>query len=101
MAPPPAARLSDLVIPPAGLQAEVIALKILEVLAQPYDLGGQPYLCTASIGIALFSNHQFTSFELLKQADLAMYDAKASGHNTVRFHIPGTQIPHGACSEKN
>ena len=89
------------IVEETAAQAEVIALKILEVLAQPYDLGGQPYLCTASIGIALFSNHQFTSFELLKQADLAMYDAKASGHNTVRFHVPGTQISHGACSEKN
>lgn len=80
-------------------QAEVIALKILDVLSQPYNLGGHPYLGTASIGIALFLDHQFTSFELLKQADLAMYDAKASGHNTLRFHVPGTQIAHGACKE--
>jgi diguanylate cyclase (GGDEF)-like protein/PAS domain S-box-containing protein len=88
------------IVEETATQAEIIALKILEVLSLPYDLGGQPYLCTASIGIALFSNHQFTSFELLKQADLAMYEAKARGHNTVRFYVPGTQIPHGAYSEK-
>ena len=89
------------VVEETATQAEIIALKILEVLAQPYDLGGHPYFCTASIGIALFSNHQFTSSELLKQADLAMYDAKASGHNAVRFHVPETQIPPGACSERS
>ena len=89
------------VVDEAATQVQIIALKILEVLSQPYDLGGQPYFCTASIGIALFSNHQFTSPELLKQADLAMYDAKASGHNTVRFHVPGKLIPPGACDEKS
>lgn len=82
-------------------QAEIIAQKILETLDQTYDLGGHPYRCTASIGIALFANHQFTSFELIKQADLAMYDAKATGRNAVRFFTPGMQIPVGACSGKS
>lgn len=73
--------------------AGIIAEKILETLNQPYDLGGHRCRCTASIGIDLFSNHQFTSFELIKHADLAMYEAKATGRNAIRFFAPEMQFP--------
>ena len=89
------------IVEETAAQAEIIGQKILETLSQPYDLGGDPYLCTASIGITLFTNHQFNSFELLKQADLSMYDAKAAGRNAVRFFTPGMQLPLAACSEKS
>ena len=74
------------------MQADVVGEKILETLSEPYDLNGHAYRCTASIGITLFSNHQSTSFELLKQADLAMYEAKATGRNAVRFFAPATPL---------
>ena len=74
-------------------QAEAVGQKILALLSQPYDLGGHTHRSSASIGVTLFSNHQSTPFELLKQADLAMYEAKAAGRNTIRFYTPEMQLP--------
>lgn len=87
--------LSDLstTIEESATQAEIVGRKILSTLSQTYDLDGCPYQSTASIGITVFSNHQSTHFELLKQADLAMYEAKARGRNTLCFFTPGMQLP--------
>jgi diguanylate cyclase (GGDEF)-like protein/PAS domain S-box-containing protein len=87
--------LSDLstILEETATQAETVGQKILATLCQPYDLDGHPYQCTASIGITVFSNHQSTHFELLKQADLAMYEAKATGRNTLCFYTPEMQLP--------
>ena len=49
------------------------------------------YHCTASIGITLFGAHSANVDELLKQADLAMYQAKDSGRNAIRFFDPEMQ----------
>ena len=68
----------------AATQAEAAAQKILETLNQNYQLGSQNYTGGVSIGITLFSN-QANVDELLKQADLAMYEAKSSGRNSLRF----------------
>jgi EAL domain-containing protein (putative c-di-GMP-specific phosphodiesterase class I) len=57
-----------------------------------YHLANQDYRITTSIGATLFSGHDTSSDELLKQADLAMYKAKDSGHNTLRFFDPQMQI---------
>ena len=75
------------------VQAETIGEKILTALSQPYDLSGHEYRNTASVGVTLFSNHQATLLELLKEADLAMYAAKATGRNTLRFFAPEMQLP--------
>jgi diguanylate cyclase (GGDEF)-like protein/PAS domain S-box-containing protein len=75
----------------AAALARVVAEKILEAFKEPYDLQGTPYLCTVSIGIALFNRPTDTVEELLKQADLAMYQAKAAGRNTLRFFDPQMQ----------
>ena len=75
------------------VQAETIGEKILTALSQPYDLSGHEYRNTASVGVTLFSNHQATPLELLKEADLAMYAAKATGRNTLRFFAPEMQLP--------
>jgi diguanylate cyclase (GGDEF)-like protein len=42
--------------------------------------------CTSSIGVALFSNHEASPEDILKWADMAMYQAKESGGNQVRFY---------------
>jgi diguanylate cyclase (GGDEF)-like protein len=42
--------------------------------------------CSASIGVALFLNHEADQSEILKWADAAMYQAKEAGRNTIRFH---------------
>ena len=75
----------------AASQAELIGEKILATLNQPYQLGTYAYQSTASIGIALFSNHNQSLEDLLKHADIAMYQAKKAGRNTMRFFDPKMQ----------
>jgi diguanylate cyclase (GGDEF)-like protein len=76
----------------AATQTETIAEKILSTLSQPFQLGIHIYHITSSIGIAVFSNYDFSVDELLKQADIAMYQAKKAGRNTMRFFNPQMQI---------
>ncbi|HEY1984289.1 MAG TPA: PAS domain S-box protein [Terracidiphilus sp.] len=66
----------------AAEQAKTAAGKILSVVEQPYLLDGQEWLATASIGITTFRSKQENTSEILKQADIAMYQAKESGRNT-------------------
>ncbi|MBE0472198.1 MAG: EAL domain-containing protein [Methyloprofundus sp.] len=75
----------------AATRAELAAQKVLSMLNQPYQLAGAPYHNTPSIGVKLFSGHQETLEELLKHADLAMYQAKAKGRNTIRFYDTSMQ----------
>ncbi len=75
----------------AAAQAEVVGEKIVETLNQTCQLGTQEYHCTPSIGITLYCGHDASSDELLQQADLAMYQAKAAGRNTLRFFQPDMQ----------
>lgn len=75
----------------AATQVEAVGEKILAALNQPYQLGQHEYHCTPSIGVALFSNHNQSQEELLKHADIAMYQAKKAGRNTIRFFDPKMQ----------
>jgi diguanylate cyclase (GGDEF)-like protein len=75
----------------AAAQAEVVGEKIVVALNQTYQLGAQEYNCTPSIGLTLYCGHDASSDELLQQADLAMYQAKAAGRNTLRFFQPDMQ----------
>lgn len=85
--------LEDLSMAPqeAASHAEAVCDKILHALNQPYQLDGQTYHSTASIGIALFGSTQNSVEELMKQADVAMYQAKSGGRNTQRFFDPEMQ----------
>jgi diguanylate cyclase (GGDEF)-like protein/PAS domain S-box-containing protein len=75
----------------AASKAELIGAKIRTVLNQPCDLNDYQYIGTASIGITLL-DHQVSNIEqLLKQADMAMYRAKSSGRNEIRFYDPAMQ----------
>jgi diguanylate cyclase (GGDEF)-like protein len=69
----------------AAAQTEAIGEKILATLNQPYQLGSYVHRCTASIGATLFNDHQQATDELMKQADIAMYQAKKAGRNALRF----------------
>lgn len=62
-----------------------IAAKILAALDQPYALGRHAHVSTPSIGAALFAGAAKAADELLKEADIAMYQAKAAGRNTFRI----------------
>ena len=75
----------------AAALAEKIGEKILATISQPYRLGGLEYQITPSIGITLYADHNQSTDELLKQADLAMYQAKAAGRSTLRFFDPAMQ----------
>ncbi len=75
----------------AAAQAEIIADKILHSLNQPYQLAKYEHHSTPSIGVTLFNDHQSGLEELLKQADIAMYQAKKAGRNTLRFFDPQMQ----------
>jgi diguanylate cyclase (GGDEF)-like protein/PAS domain S-box-containing protein len=72
----------------AALQAGAIGEKILAAFADPFNLNSYQYPCTPSIGVTLFSPKDDNVDELLKRADLAMYDAKNAGRNGVRFFDP-------------
>ncbi|MES2951891.1 MAG: EAL domain-containing protein [Pseudomonadota bacterium] len=71
--------------------AEGVAGKILGALAQPYQLRWHHYESTPSIGIVIFLGDGEGTDELLKKADLAMYQAKSAGRNTARFFDPAMQ----------
>ena len=73
--------LSDQDIETAA-QAEIIANKILSALNRPYILDARDYHNTPSIGVTLFNGHEIEVEELLRQADIAMYQAKKAGRNT-------------------
>ena len=75
----------------AAEQAGVVAQKILAAIAEPCDLAGLTYDGTCSIGVTLVNQQQRSMSNLLKQADLAMYQAKAAGRNTICFFDPGMQ----------
>lgn len=75
----------------AALQIRAVAAKVMEVLNHPYHLNQIEHHNTPSIGIALFHEQETSVEELLKQADIAMYQAKAAGRNTVCFFDPETQ----------
>ena len=83
----------------AATQAETVGEKILVALNQPYQLGrlrasqhapASASPCSASISESID--------DLLKRADLAMYQAKAAGRNTLRFFDPEMQaVGHRPC----
>lgn len=75
----------------AAAEAEAQAKKILNALARPVVLAGQELQCTGSIGVVLFMGLQVGVQDLMQRADLAMYQAKDDGRNTVRFFDPQMQ----------
>jgi diguanylate cyclase (GGDEF)-like protein/PAS domain S-box-containing protein len=75
----------------AAARAERVAEKIRELLVQPYLLKNRTHHTTPSIGIAMFKGHQDSLDDLLKHADIAMYQAKSAGRNAIRFYDPETQ----------
>ena len=75
----------------AALQAEAIGEKILAAFVETFQLDPYEYPCTPSVGVTLFSPEDRNVEELLKRADLAMYDAKTAGRNGLRFFDPVMQ----------
>jgi diguanylate cyclase (GGDEF)-like protein/PAS domain S-box-containing protein len=76
----------------AATRSEEIGQKILAALRVPYQLDGEVHHSLLSMGITIFSGMRETLDELLKRADLAMYQAKAAGRDTLRFYDPQMQV---------
>lgn len=73
-------------------QAEVVAEKVRLALNTPFILEQLSYVSSPSIGITLFSADNDSIDELLQQADLAMYQAKAAGKNQTRLFDVSMQV---------
>jgi len=69
----------------AAAQAKGVGEKIHAALDRPYAIGDAPHRTTASIGITLFGDGEQSVEDVLRQADIAMYQAKAAGRDTLRF----------------
>lgn len=69
----------------AAARAKAVGEHILSLLSQTYLLDEIEHYSTPSIGITLFSQHAETVDVVLKRADVAMYQAKAAGRNTLQF----------------
>lgn len=69
----------------AAAQVRTVGEKILCALNAAYTLEGHECSATPSIGITRFNGRQHTPKELIHQADLAMYQAKQAGRNTLRY----------------
>jgi diguanylate cyclase (GGDEF)-like protein/PAS domain S-box-containing protein len=79
-------------------QAGILAEKLRAVLSAPYRLRikhstqGEitvEHHCTASIGVALFNDHEASQEDVFRWADAAMYQAKDAGRNVVQFFVSG------------
>lgn len=70
----------------AASQAKDMCQKILHSLSQPYLLDINQHYCTASLGVTLFVDHEADLEQIIKQADIAMYQSKSNGRNTFSFY---------------
>ena len=73
-------------------QARVVSEKILGAINEPYLLQNMQHQNSSSMGITLFSGYEIAAADLLRHSDTAMYQAKASGRNTLRFFDPAMQL---------
>lgn len=75
----------------AATQSEHVAEQLLQSLGEPYQVGALTLRSSGSIGVVLFNDESCSLEELMKRADLSMYEAKAAGKHAVRFFDPRMQ----------
>jgi diguanylate cyclase (GGDEF)-like protein len=68
--------------------SSVVAQKILAAISQPFNLEGYELYISVSIGIAIYPRDGLKPKTLLKNADVAMYQAKTAGKNRYEFYEP-------------
>jgi predicted signal transduction protein with EAL and GGDEF domain len=71
-----------------AVEAEHLAMRLSEAVGAPYNLRGHTIMLSTSMGIAVAPDDGIESSELLKNADLALYGAKADGRGRYRFFEP-------------
>lgn len=69
-----------------------VAEKIRHLLNQPIELAGRSLDISSSTGVAIYPVHGIDEKQLIKNADTAMYYAKAGGRNNVKIYRPDMQI---------
>jgi diguanylate cyclase (GGDEF)-like protein/PAS domain S-box-containing protein len=79
------------VVENAAAQAQIIGEKILAICGLPYMLAGRECHCPSSIGITVFGGEPESANEALQRAEIAMFQAKEAGRNTIRFFSPDLQ----------
>ena len=75
----------------AAAHARSVGAKIQESISRPYQLEGNECHTTSSMGITVFGDHDAGTNDVLQQADIAMYQAKAAGRNNLLFFAPALQ----------
>ena len=75
----------------AAQAAGLVAEKIRAAIARDFEIGAQSYHCSASIGVTLLPKSGQQAHDLLREADIAMYRAKAEGRNGIAFFEAGMQ----------
>lgn len=75
----------------AILDARQWALALIELLHEPFEIDGKHYVTSVSIGVTMFSDTEGGVEVLLRNADLALADAKQEGPHTIRFFNPSMQ----------
>jgi diguanylate cyclase (GGDEF)-like protein len=75
----------------SGEDVHALVARIYQALRTPFDCHGHQLASDASIGIAIAPRDGSDLFDLLKNADLAMYAAKAAGRRTYRFFDPAME----------
>ena len=85
--------LAGLALDPDAAVAAVQSLgsRILSAIGLPFELDGYVFHTSASLGITIFHGNDVEVEDLLKRADLAMYEAKAAGRGSLRFFEPSMQ----------
>jgi diguanylate cyclase (GGDEF)-like protein len=82
----------------AAAQAASVGEKIVSAIGRPCQLGVHAHTVTPSVGVTLFHGRDSSVDEVIKRADVAMYQAKAAGRGTLRFFDPVMQSARDAHS---
>ncbi len=83
----------------AAARAKAVGEKILAAIAEPFFVEGHECQSGASMGITIFGNNGETGSEVLQQADMSMYQAKAAGRSAMLFFAPALQASVNARAE--
>lgn len=75
----------------AMIHADLVGEKMRGLLSQPYEFAEFIHHGSGSIGVCIFQGNDVTVKDLFKRADTAMYEAKTSGRNAIRFFDPAMQ----------
>jgi diguanylate cyclase (GGDEF)-like protein/PAS domain S-box-containing protein len=68
--------------------AAPLAARLVQAIAEPYEIDGHPVVIGCSIGVAVVPEHGTRTDEILRNADLALYKSKNAGRNCFHFYSP-------------